>query len=294
MHVRTTVGRPQAAALAIALGASALGCGLMPPEEEQAAAPATPPPDDPAHGTLPPAGYTLALDEPFDGTALDRSLWTALDGPRRDARATPEAVTVSGGVLTITTSTEDGVHETGFVSTEGRFLQRYGYFEARIRFRDAPGGWCAFWLLSPTVGIPKGDPGRAGTEIDVVEHRVTDQAGWDALADMVQAAINWDGYGADRRNVNNVAALPDGGRVQGAWRTYSVLWTPESYTFYVDGTPFWSTTTAISHVAQDVRLTCEVDDATWAGNVPAGGYGPRGVSTTGMEVDWVRAWRPPE
>jgi len=294
MREDTTGRRTRAAlaALAALVAASPLGCGLMPPDQQAQPGPTEKPPD-PAQGALPPAGYALALDEQFDGTALDASRWTAMDAPRRDARATPAAVAVSGGVLTLTTSTEAGVHETGFVTTAGKFLQRQGYFEARIRFNDAPGSWCAFWLLSPTIGEPQGDPARAGSEIDVVEHRVTDQAGWDALADMVQVAINWDGY-ANRRNVNHVGPLPDGARVQGEWHTYGVLWTAERYTFYVDGVAFWSTTTAVSDVAQDVRLTCEVDDGSWAGQVPAGGYGPRGVSTTRMDVDWVRAWRPPQ
>jgi beta-glucanase (GH16 family) len=277
----------------LALGVSAtLGCGLAPPEEQTP----LPEPDveDPAEGTLPPAGYRLVLDEQFDGNALDASRWTPMNAIRRDALTTPAAVAVSGGVLTLTTSTEAGVHQTGFVTTDGKFLARYGYFEARIRFNDAPGSWCAFWLLSPTVGEPRGDPGRAGAEIDVIEHRVTDQSGWTELADLVQVAINWDGYDANRKNVNKVLPLPGGARVQGEWHTYAVLWTSEEYTFYADGVALWTTSTAVSHVAQDVRLTCEVLDGSWAGDVPKGGYGPRGVSTTRMEVDWVRAWQAAE
>jgi beta-glucanase (GH16 family) len=280
--------RPRTRLLALAATLAA-GCGLMPPEE-QPQEPDVPVPD-PIVQTLPPAGYALVLEEGFDGTALDGSLWNVMEEPRRDALATADAIAVGGGVLTLTTSTEDGVHHTGFLFTEGKFEARYGYFEARIRFSDAPGSWCAFWLLSPTVGNPRGDPGRAGVEIDVVEHRVTDQSGWDELADMVAMNINWDGYGELRRNVKKVAALPDGARVQGEWHTYAVLWTEEGYTFYVDGVALWSTTTAISHVAQDVRLTCEVDDASWAGYVPPGGYGSRASSTTRMEVDWVRIWQ---
>jgi hypothetical protein len=38
-------------------------------------------------------------------------------------------------------------------------------------------------------------------------------------------------------------------------------------------------------------LTCEVADASWAGYVPAGGYGSRATSTTKMDVDWVRVWQ---
>jgi beta-glucanase (GH16 family) len=145
--------RARLAALALALG-----CGLMPPEDDSQAAPA------PERDTLPPPGYVAVWADEFDGSALDPRAWTALAEPRRDAISTPQAVAVRGGYLTITTFTgTDGVHRTGFVTTAGKFEARYGYCEARIRFNDAPGGWCSFWLLSPTIGEPLGDPGRAAS-----------------------------------------------------------------------------------------------------------------------------------
>jgi beta-glucanase (GH16 family) len=196
----------------------------------------------------------LVWEDAFGGTALDRLSWNALSEPRRDALSTPDAVTVRNGLLTITTWT----------GTEVEAL--YGYFEARIRFNTAPGNWCAFWLVADTVGTPLGDPGTAGVEIDVVEHRVTDQGGWDALRDMV--------------------AL-----VQGEWHTYGVLWTETGYTFYVDEAPLWTTAAALSHRPEYLLLTCEVEDASWAGFVPPAGYGARTTSAARMEVDWVRAWQ---
>jgi hypothetical protein len=269
------------------LAALAAGCGLMPPEE-QAAAQAPP-----ARQALPPPGYALAWEDDFQGTTLDAT-WSAAEEPRHDALSTPEAVSVSGGVLTVTTYTgPDGVHRTGFLTTEGGFEARYGYFEARIRFSSAPGNWCAFWLAAPTIGDPLGDPGTAGVEIDVVEHRATDQGGWDALRDMVALNLNWDGYDEHKKNVQKVTALPDGAPVQGAWHVYGVLWTATGYTFYVDGMPLWTTAAALSHRPEDLRLTCEVDDGGWAGFVPPGGYGARAASRARMEVDWVRAWQLP-
>lgn len=291
--MRGQLGRRTGAALAVAL---ALACGLMPPEEEGAAQDAprqdAPPPEPRA---LPPPEYVLVWQDGFDGAGLSAASWTAASGRRRDALSTPEAVTVSGGVLTVTTYTgADGVHRTGFLSTEGKFAARYGFFEARIRFQSAPGSWCAFWLNSPTNGNPVGDPGRAGVEIDVVEHRVTDQGGWDALRDMISVAFNWDGYADDAKNLSDAFALPDGSGVQGVWHTYAVLWTERGYTFYVDGRPIWAPSNApLSHRAQEVHLTCEVEDDAWAGDVPAGGYGPRATSPVRMEVDWVRAWQRP-
>lgn len=279
--------------LAMAALALAAGCGLMPPEGDVGAQ--QPDGTPPERRTLPPPEYVQIWADEFDGAGLSAGSWTPLAAQRRDALATPEAVRVANGLLTVTTYTgADGVHRTGFISTEGKFAARYGFFEARIRFHTAPGSWCAFWLNSPTNGVPLGDPGRAGVEIDVVEHRVTDQGGWDELRDMVASALNWDGYDEHTKNLAVVNALPDGSRVQGEWHTYAVLWTESGYSFYVDGVPLWSPDGPVSHRPQEVFLTCEVEEASWAGEVPAGGYGSRASSTARMEVDWVRAWQRPE
>lgn len=271
----------------IVAGAAVLACGLEPPEKP---APAPPPA---TATTLPPAGYTLAWEDAFDGTALDTTRWTAETGPRADAVMTPAAAQVKDGLLRITTSTDAGTHHSAFLTTEGHYMPEFGYYEARILFQDAPGEWCAFWLYSPTSGQPLGDPATAGTEIDVVEHRVTDQGGWTALKDMVALDLNWDGYGPDKKTAQRVLALPGGAAVQGVWHTYGVLWTDSAYTFYVDGNALWTTTEAVSHRTESIQLTCEVADGSWAGFIPPGGYGPRGASTTGMLVDWVRVWQQP-
>ncbi len=276
---------PVAALLALALS---LGCGLMPPEQQGQP---TPPP--PEQRTLPPPGYVIVWQDEFDGTSLDATRWTPFSGPRLDSIATPNALDVRNGILTLTTYTQAGVHYTGFLSTEGKFAARYGYYEARIRFDDAPGSWCAFWLQSPTIGVPLGDPAHAGVEADVVEHRVTDQGGWDALRDMVALNLNWDGYDVHKQNVQKVMALPDGSPIQGQWHTFAVLWTASGYTWYVDDVQLWTSAAAVSQRTEDLRLTCEVADGSWAGYVPKGGYGPKATSAAKMEVDWVRVWQLP-
>src|SRR5512140_554105 len=150
-------------------GALLLACGLEPAPQQQSG--------DTNTASLPPAGYRLVWQDDFDGATLDPARWTPLSGPRRGAIETPASVSVANGLLTLTTYTGGGVHYTGFVTSEGNFAARYGYFEARIRFHDAPGAWCAFWISAHSVDLG-GDPGVNGTEIDVVEHRVTDQGGW--------------------------------------------------------------------------------------------------------------------
>jgi beta-glucanase (GH16 family) len=269
----------------IAMAAAALSCGLEPPEQPAAAAPQGSP------TTLPPPGYVLAWSDEFNGTALDTGKWTPQTGTRRDAVMTAANAQVKDGLLTITTSTDAGTHHTAFLTTQDHYLTTFGYFEARIMFNDSPGEWCAFWLNSPTNGNPLGDPATAGVEIDMVEHRVTDQGGWTALRDMVALNLNWDGYGSHAQNRQKVLALPGGGAIQGTWRTFGVLWTDTSYTFYVDGYALWTSTEAISRRSESIWLTCEVQDASWAGDVPPAGYGPRTASTTRMLVDWVRVWK---
>lgn len=282
-----TIGRARGWRGALAAGAAlALGCGLLPPETPSAKpVPTT---------ALPPAGYELVWEDDFDGTTLDPSRWTAEVGPRREYEMTPDSAQVNDGLLTIRTYTDaGGTHHSAFLTTEGHFQAALGYFEARIRFEDSPGEWCAFWINSPTNGDPLGDPADAGVEIDVVEHRVTDQGNWTALRDMSAMNLNWDGYGDHMQNRQKVAGLPNSGPIQGVWRTFGVLWTGTSYTFFVDGMALWSPTDAISRHPETIQLTCEVQDASWAGDVPPGGYGSREASTTGMQVDWVRVWQAP-
>jgi beta-glucanase (GH16 family) len=269
----------------------ALACGLQPPEKP-APAPAAAPPKT---VQLPPAGYQLAWADEFDGSALDPQKWTAQVGPRRGYQMTPDSAQVKDGLLTITSYTAvDGTQHSAFITTEGHYQPTRGYFEARIKFQDAPGEWCSFWLFSPTNGVPLGDPADAGVEIDMVEHRVTDQGGWTALRDMVAMNLNWDGYGTHLKNAQKVTALPNGAPVQGAWHTYGVLWTASGYTFYVDSWELWTTTQAVSAVPEIIQLTCEIQGGTWAGDIPPGGYGTRSTSTTGMQVDYVRVWQAPQ
>jgi beta-glucanase (GH16 family) len=139
-----------------------------------------------------------------------------------------------------------------------------------------------------------GDPAKAGTEIDIVEHRARDKQGKD-VRDLLAMNLHWDGYkpGTHKNAGHSTrvsAGLPS---LQGDWHTYALLWTPEAYTFYLDGVEQWKTDQAVSARSEFLLLTCEIEDKGWAGNIPAEGYGPRGQSQTTMKVDWVRVWQGP-
>lgn len=242
-----------------------------------------------AGGGTPPAGYRLVWQDEFDGSALDASKWNVQSAARRDAVNSPAAIAVAGGSLIITTFTEGGKHITGFIDTAGKYEPTFGYIEARIRFDSTPGEWGAFWLQSPTMGNPVGNTAVAGTEIDVVEHRAHNAAAAD-IRDTYVMNVHWDGYGSSHQTSGSTGRPPSGA-LAGAWHTYGLLWTADAYVFSIDGVEQWRLTSAPSRRSEFIRLTCEVLDKGWAGNIPAGGYGPAASSTTRMLVDWVRVWQ---
>jgi beta-glucanase (GH16 family) len=232
--------------------------------------------------------YVLTWQDEFNGSTLDASKWKPQTRKRDDAQQSADAVSVRNGNLRIKTYTAGGIHYTGFLTTTGLFAMTYGYIEARMAFHGAPGQWCAFWLQSPTLGRVIGDPQTSGTEIDVIEHRVADQDGKD-IGGLAAFHLHWDGYGAAHKHVGG--KWQAGQSLDGQWHTYAVLWTPESYVFYIDNVPRWRGSEAVSHAAEELRLTCEVRDKSWAGAIPAGGYGTLQDSPYGVEVDWVRVWQ---
>jgi beta-glucanase (GH16 family) len=240
----------------------------------------------------PGAGWEIVLADEFNGTSLNTSLWQVSTGPRRQAVNTTNALSVADGNLTITTYTQGGTHYTGFIGTWTGFLGTFGYWEARIKFQDSPGMWSAFWLQSPTMGNPIGNPAVAGTEIDIAEHRSRDAAGAD-VSNKVQHNIHWDGYGPSHQSVGALTNNPGGTPLQGNFHTYGVLWTPTGYQFYVDNVLRWSTSQAVSHRSEFIYLTSEVQGNSWAGPIPPSGYGSLTSSQTKMTVDWVRVHRRP-
>ncbi len=231
-----------------------------------------------------PAGYHLAWSDEFDGAALDMSKWSHRGlGRRRDALNVADAVAVDNGQLTITTYTSDGEHCTGMIGTEGKFERRFGYWEARIQFEGAPGMWSAFWIQTPTFGRPPNDPATAGTEIDVIEHRVSDQSGKD-ISGPAHHALHIGG-GKSQSHVTEDLKLGSG------FHTYGVQWTETEYRFFVDGKLTW-TVTPVSKRPEYIILSSEIQNQSWAGTIPAGGYGPRESSRTRMIMDYVRFYEP--
>lgn len=111
----------------------------------------------PLHAAPPPGNFTLTFEENFNDAVLDSEKWKL--GPA-DAfiegvgGTNPDNFSVSGGELSIkaTTTPVDFSFATynyscGELTSFFRYKQRYGYFEARMKWDTEQGMWPAFWLM---------------------------------------------------------------------------------------------------------------------------------------------------
>jgi beta-glucanase (GH16 family) len=200
--------------------------------------------------------WKLAWHDEFDGSTLDESKWeTPRDGKRREAWWMREAVSLDGkGHLLIRTYKNGDRYIDGCARTRGKYEHTFGYYVARIKLQKQPGHWSAFWLYNTSEGRI-GNQGRDGSEIDIMEKP------W--LHYRVNHAIHWDGYGKEHRSAGKVARAPN--LMQG-FHTYSLLWSPTQYVFYIDGKETWRTTAGgVCQVPLYIKLSDEVGD--WAGDI---------------------------
>lgn len=239
-----------------------------------------------------PSGYYLVWADEFNSTALDRTKWDYwLLGPRRNAINVTNAISLNGSNLVITTYTSNQVHYTGVIGSDQTFRPRFGYWESSIRWSDINGMWSAFWLQSPEMTTRSPDPRLSGSEIDIAEHRFLDKDAKN-IANKIQVNLHWNGYGPSSHSSGSGNIASD---LATGFHTYGFLWTPDSYSFLVDGSKVYGHGSApISHSTAWVAFSSEVDDTStlWAGHIPPDGYGSLANSATAMNVDYVRYYAP--
>lgn len=120
----------------------------------------------------------------------------------------------------------DGIHRhytSGRLTTQARFSQEYGRFEARIQVPSGQGVWPAFWMLGenfPTAGWP------ACGEIDIMETIGKEPAS-------VRGSLHGPGY-SGATPLTTAYILPQG-RFSDGFHIFAVEWEPQSIRFYVDG-----------------------------------------------------------
>jgi Glycosyl hydrolases family 16 len=258
--------------------------------------PAPAPPSVPTPGPIAGAGYGLAFNDEFGGSAPNTSVWqTAPFGGALPA-------TIRDGHLTIT-STEANDYMWGHVSSSGPRSEgepdypqalswQEGYFEARLRYTDNPWSWPAFWLFSQhkAEAWPDEECSQLTSEWDMMENGVQNGPG-------ERPAGRWYFTALHRNTDNNTAGgycdTPDEQRTYSTevpgvdladWHTWGGYWSADRMCTYLDGVELqcmepYDTTAQPMQLIFTMQYLSRCD-----------GCGPRPASLE-MQVDWVRVWQ---
>jgi licheninase len=202
-------------------------------------------------------GRPVRVDE-FDGTALGRA-WNVYDGPGHagNGRRTPKAVSVRGGILTIT-----GDPKGNTAGMEWGGGQRYGRWEGRVKAPASDPTYNALLLLWPDAeNFP------VGGEIDFME-----------MMDHTRQETNvFLHYGKKNRQVSGEV------RVDATqWHDWAVEWTPTHVATFLDGKQWWRTERKDILPPGPMHLCIQLD---W---FPGDRRGA--VKRSTMQVAWVKQY----
>ena len=258
-------------------------------------------------GSYVPAGYTLAFNDEFNGTTLNRKKWFTryiyggetsdhLNDEKQHYRDNDNHQ-VAGGVLSlvarkVSSAAEYGMnYESGMIRSD--WTTRYGYFEARVKMPGGIGMWPAFWLNADVD-----EEGRLGwpPEIDIFEfvnngvedrvnmvHQSVIRQTSTTAADLLYADTNF------HANNNDYYA---GFNFNEGWHTIGCEWEPDRVTFYVDGvktaTRAYTWTYADGGLAGPAHILLNLAvGGSWAGR--------HGIDDSAfpqaLQIDWVRAYK---
>lgn len=230
-----------------------------------------------------PPEYDLVFGDEFDQTGLDLEQWKyRYSGPYLAGFNSEHSVIQPGdGSLHLVTTHDGGQFLTGMIESRRQF--QYGYFEARLQFQSLQGHHGAFWLQSPLYGQYLNDPGRSGAEIDIIEFFGSGRAATDA-----QHNVHWNPYASDQKEKRSHDVFyrdEFGTELSDDFHVFGLLWTPEGYVFFIDGTETWRTSDGLSHTPEVVVLSLITSDWENARLDP-------NLLPDEMLIDYVRVYTP--
>ncbi len=239
-----------------------------------------------------PEGYHLVWHDEFDdGTVLNANDWTHevkgsgwVNNELQNYvnQKTPEGnwvTRINGGKLNIRALKENGKIYSGRVYAKVSQGWQYGYIEASIKLPKGKGTWPAFWMMPVNyTGWP--DSG----EIDIME-----EVG--GHAEYVSSSLH-----ANAHVHSNGTQVTHEMRCPGAedeFHTYSILWTHDNITTYVDGQQQLSyDNRGLGHDDWPYDAPFYVIlNLAWGGSW-GGMYGiDEGALPATMEIDYVRVFQ---
>ncbi len=145
----------------------------------------------------------------------------------------PENVTVQNGMLIIT-AREESYQGSDYTSarllTKGKFEQKYGRFETRMRLPSGKGIWPAFWMLGSNIEEVSDDDSSTYQwpfcgEIDIMEN-----AG--SKPTIVSGALHGPGFSGGTPILKKYDLQNE--RVDTGFHIYGIEWGPDYINFYID------------------------------------------------------------
>lgn len=222
------------------------------------------------------ADYVLTFAEEFD--VLDRGIWN--DHIWYEKSHPIKNYTVENGLLKIWPQRDaSGKFFNRTLDTDGKFEQRYGYFEMEAKLLRGKGTWPAFWLLA--------HPGKRRPEIDIMEAYpggvdpwgYTDDAG--VSRPTAFGVTVWLDEGVSAGNLQYDARVD----LSAKFHKYAVKWEADRQTFYFDGKEVYKVEARMNdpmYLLVDLWFgssSGEPDEST-----------PEGKGNS-YEINYVRAWQ---
>lgn len=248
-------------------------------------------------GQRPPVdgNWKLTFEDNFDGNEIDLSKWNIYTANYWDKRTgfSKDNVIVEDGMAKLRYEKRRVKHNddpegkefeyaSGFLDTYGKWVQRYGYFETRVKLPTAPGLWPAWWTM-PDRGIEAGEQWKrastedGGMEFDILEHLTR----WGSYR--YNHAFHWDGYGKAHQAIGSSMVYT--AHDKDGFITSGLLWLPGEATYYQNGK-------VVGHWKTD-RI-CDVESYPILYMV-SGGWDNNSLDAAQLPadyvIDYVRIWQ---
>lgn len=260
------------------------------PKAKKTTKPASPAHSQSAPSTLTvPAGYKLTFDPSFSGSLS--STWSTCYDWATSASAgctnnpstekewyVPSQVSESGGTVNLTAKQEttqgqssSGAAQTyacrsGMISSKPGFSFTYGLISVTAKIPYGPGLWPALWLAATNDQWPP--------ELDIMEHWYSEQD-----YKIYDHTVGTSYVGGPVSTPVNLSA---------GFHTYSLMWTKDRVTWYLDGVQKFTTT---DHVPQQAMyFIANVADRIPDGNTNTS-IAPGDCNGT-MQIQSVKVWQP--
>lgn len=230
-----------------------------------------------------PAGWKLTFDPSFSGSTLDTSTWATCydwatspsvgcnNNPTEEKEwYVPSQVQVSDGLVNLVAQQEQtqglstsGASETyscrsGMITSKPGFNFTYGLISITAKLPYGPGLWPALWLAATNDDWPP--------ELDIMEHWYSEPQ-----YKVYDHTVGTEYIGGP---------VPTPGNLSAGFNTFSLLWTADRVTWYVDGTQVFTTTDDVPQQAM-YFIANVADDSTAVG-----------ACNGTMQISSVKVWQP--